>query len=519
MAKLLLINPSYFQVYATNQAGLANPVYPILSLSALAGVASSKGHQVQILDLSYRPYEPKFIKQKIAEGKPDIVGITATTPLVNQLRDLSFLIKDVSPEIITVGGGAHPSSLPHETMQESCLDMIVAGEGEYTLLDILESKNPADIPGIYWRKNGQIIANAPRPLIENLDILPFPAWNLYPIDEYRERITKIICKYPPLNTIEFSRGCVFKCDFCASKNTMGLGYRKKSPKRCAEEMAYLENLGYREALLVDDIFTSDNNWAIQVCEAIIRKKLKIAWTCTNGIRVDSANSELFKAMKRAGCYRVHFGFESGNDNVLKAFGKGGRATKEQGIRAVEQARSARLETWGFFMLALSADNEETIKDTLLYARKVRTDIKKFGITTPFPGTPMFYSLHADNRLKTYNWDEYNVYNESDSIYEHPRLSWNTIQRYYKKAYFETYYKDPAYIFQRIWKVIKTLELFSDAYLAIKFLILLFKKTPLVRNENYAYRKQWEPLNVRPQNIRSYTFPKAVKYYAPKPEQE
>lgn len=129
MAKLLLINPSYLRTYGSNQGGIANPVYPILSLAALAGEARQAGHDPHILDLSYRTYDPQELAREIRSYQPDVVGVTATTPLVNQLRDISFLVKDISKSIVTIGGGAHPSSLPRETMAEAALDAVVTGEG------------------------------------------------------------------------------------------------------------------------------------------------------------------------------------------------------------------------------------------------------------------------------------------------------------------------------------------------------------------------------------------------------
>lgn len=506
MAKILLINPSYIRTYGTNQAGVANPVYPVLSLATLAGAIKRAGHRPEILDLSYRVYEPGKLRDHIIKGGYDAVGITATTPLINQARDISFLVKDISSSIRVVAGGAHPSAMPMETIRESVLDAVVVGEGDSTIVDVLDGKDFQDIAGLCWRKNNEPVMNHARQMIADLDNLAMPAWELYPHDEYRGRITKIIARHTPIATIEFSRGCVFKCDFCGSKNTMGLGYRKKSPERCAEEMLYLQRLGYREALLTDDIFTSDTTWAAEVCEAFIRRGVKLAWTCTNGIRVDSANPGLFQIMKKAGCYRVHFGFESGNDTVLRAFGKGGKASLQQGIEAANMARKAGLETWGMFMFGLSADTPETMSDTIAYAKTVRVDVMKFGITVPFPGTPMFNELHQLGRIKTYNWDNYNVYNEASSIMDHPRLEWGLVKKYYKKAYIDCYYKNPSYIFRRLIRSIKNLELFWDAYFFVRFWLMLSSQAKVPEKENYAFREKWEPLNIAPKTIRTYDVP-------------
>ena len=273
----------------------------------------------------------------ILKSKPDIVGITATTPLMNQLRDISVLVKDISKNILVVGGGSHPSALPKETLEESMLDALFVGEADYSFADICDGKPLADIPGLFYRDNGNIISTGTRTPIENLDDLPMPAWHIYNIKDYY-RMSRLLARRLPIVMTEFSRGCVYRCDFCASKITLALGYRKKSPERCAEEVKYMHSLGYREFFLTDDIFTSDQKWAKKVCDSITDTGVNMTWTCTNGIRVESADDDLFRSLRKSGCYRVAFGFESGNDEVLKSFGKGGRATIKQARKAVQMAK-------------------------------------------------------------------------------------------------------------------------------------------------------------------------------------
>jgi anaerobic magnesium-protoporphyrin IX monomethyl ester cyclase len=508
MAKILLINPSYLHTYGGTQAGTANPVFPILSLAALGGVAKKLGHQASILDLSYRAYDPTALKDLIRKEKPDVVGITATTPLMNQLRDISFLVKDVSKSILTLGGGAHPSALPRESMAESLLDAVVCGEGDLTFGEIIDGHPLAQVAGVYWRNGSEIVANPSRPLVPFLDDLPIPAWELYPSDSNR-KVTRYLARYPPVTTVEFSRGCVFKCDFCATKNTVGEGYRKKSPERCADELEHLARLGYREVILADDIFTSDNSWAMLVCEEIIRRNIQIAWTCTNGIRVDSANEALFRAMKRSGCYRVHFGFESGNDAVLKAFGKGGRASLDEGQRAARLAHEAGLETWGMFQVGLSADTVETMEDTLRFAEQIDVDIKRLGITVPFPGTPMFKSLAKSGGIKTLNWDDYNVFNEATQIYTHPSLPWDVVKAFYRKAYLRLYYLSPRYALGRLWNGLRTGDTLMDIAFGLRFLAMLLLPARKITPEQYAYQDKWAPLGMTLDHMQEYSHPKAI----------
>ncbi len=496
MARALLINPSYFRTYGSNEGGLASPVYPILSLATLAGAAVERGHEVEILDLSYRTYDTDVVRRAIEAARPDVVGITATTPLTNQLRDLSYLVKDVDDRILTIGGGPHPSAMPAETLRQSALDLVAAGEADFVLADLLDGAAPRDVGGLWWRDGDGVACSGPGHLIEDLDTLPWPAWDRYPM-EGNQRITKLAARHRPVTTIEFSRGCIYSCDFCGSKNTMGRGYRKKSPERCAEELVRLARFGFREAVVVDDIFTSDNEWAALVCEEIIRRAPGVGWSCTNGIRVDSASDELFRLMRRAGCFRVYFGLESGSDEVLRAFGKGGRATLDQAVEAVGSARRAGLEPNGFFLVGLTGDTPETMQDTIDFARSVPLDTMKCGICVPFPGTPMFHDLQEQGRIKTLDWDAYTVYNEADLIFEHPTLDWGTIREYFKRFYVQAYFRNPRYLARRLRYMFRTGEIFWNVWYTLKFMVMLWGPRKAPAEERYEFEDRWRPSDLDP----------------------
>jgi anaerobic magnesium-protoporphyrin IX monomethyl ester cyclase len=432
MASVLLINPSYSPSYGGAKGSIVNPIHPTLGLATIAATAIERGHDVHILDLSWRSYDPALVRDEVKRRKPDIVGITATTPLMNQLRDMSVLIKDISGDIRLVGGGAHPSALPAETLRESMLDVVLVGEADYSFADVVDGGDFADIPGVWYRDGDGVAFSGPRAPIASLDELPMPAWELYDTDDYR-RMSRLMCRRPPVTMAEFSRGCVFRCDFCASKITMALGYRKKSPERCAEEVRKMHALGFREFLLADDIFTSDQHWATEVCEAITRTGIDMVWSCTNGIRVESADDDLFNALSAAGCYRVSFGFESGSDRVLKQFGKGGRASIQQGKDAVRMARRAGIDTSGFFLLGLSPDTEETMGETIEYARELPLDMMKFGVTIAFPGTKMFDDYLSKGMVRSFNWDHYFIYSD-EPLFAHEHLDYGDILDAMRRAY-------------------------------------------------------------------------------------
>ena len=173
MSKILLINPSYTGSYGSAKASITNPIFPTSGLTSIAAEALQRGHAVRILDLSYRPYDWKLIRSEILQSKPDVVGITATTPLMNQLRDISVLCKDISKDMLVVGGGAHLSAMPIESMEESMLDLALTGEADLTFGDVCDGNDPKGILGLYYRDGGGGIRyTGPRPLIENLDDLP-----------------------------------------------------------------------------------------------------------------------------------------------------------------------------------------------------------------------------------------------------------------------------------------------------------------------------------------------------------
>ena len=484
--KVLLVNPSYSPSYGGSKVGIVNPIAPTLGLATIAATAEQRGHKVEILDMSWRPYNFEEIRDRILQSKPDIVGITATTPLMNQLRDISVLVKDISEKILVVAGGPHPSALPEETLRESMLDAVFIGEADFSFADICDDIPFASIPGLVYRESGNFFSTGMRAPIANLDDLPMPAWHLYDIKNYH-KMSRLLAKRLPLAMVEFSRGCVYRCDFCASKITLALGYRKKSPQRCAEEVKHLHKLGFKEFWLADDIFTSDQKWATQVCDAITRTGADMVWTCTNGIRVESADDNLFRSLRRSGCYRVSFGFESGNDRVLKEFGKGGRATIDQARKAVRMARSAGIDTGGYFMVGLSVDTEESMKDTIEFARTIPVDMMKCSIAIAFPGTKMFNNYVEKGLIRSFNWDEYMMYTTQD-LFTHEHLSYETIQKYIRKFYRHCILFNPRFIIRRIFRGIRTGEFFWDAYYAIKF--YLMPTTGEKTKSNYFAPERW-----------------------------
>ncbi|RAU21844.1 radical SAM protein [Paramagnetospirillum kuznetsovii] len=509
MARVLLINPSYTLSYGGAKASIVNPIHPTLGLATIAATARNRGHEVQILDLSWRVYDHRAVQQRLESFRPEIVGITATTALMNQLRDMSVLIKDLAPGTRVVAGGAHPSAMPFETIMETRCDAVFVGEADLSFADYCDGSRLEDIPGLCFRQGDRVCITPRPPPIGDLDTLPMPAWDLYPVEDYR-RMSRLLARCPPVTMAEFSRGCVFTCDFCASKITMAKGYRKKSPERCAAEVKHMHDLGFREFMLADDIFTSDQKWARAVCEAIIATGVDMAWTCTNGIRVESADEDLFRIMRRAGCYRVSFGFESGNNEVLAQFGKGGRASIEQGKAAVTMARRAGIDTNGFFLLGLSPDTEQTMRETIDFARQIPVDMMKFGLSIAFPGTKMFDDYVSDGLVKSYDWDEYFIYTDKN-LFVHRHLSSDAIKKYLDIAYRKCILQNPGFIFRRIVRGVRTGEFFWDLYYALNFFFMPSVGKALA--SVYYARDRWPVWNYQANPPRPASYPVVHKSVA------
>ena len=390
MARVLLINPSYKATYTSTMARFCVPFYPVLSLATIIPKVKQGGHEVQVIDLCYEDFNLPLIRDRINTWKPDVVGITGTTPLFSQICEIANAVKQISSSIITVGGGAHCSAVPELALEEAGFDYVCYGEGDFTLAQIVNGVDPARILGIARRDGtGKIVKNPPNTWVKDLDDLPYPSWDEFNLTQYERYWSRLIARRKPVAFFETTRGCVFSCNYCGSKNTVGRGFRKKSVARVIDELKYSKRHGFREFYIVDDIFTTDVPRVKEICEEIIRADLDITWCCANGIRVDAGDQEMFTLMQRAGCYKVAFGFESGDDRVLKDFGKGGRATVEAARDTVAMVRKAGIDVFGFFMVGLLQDTEESMAKTIDLGRELQTDILKISIAVPFPGTPMY----------------------------------------------------------------------------------------------------------------------------------
>ncbi|NQU83124.1 MAG: radical SAM protein [Parcubacteria group bacterium] len=455
---LLLINaPSAFDSYSGTRVNAVVQNFPLLSMAYLSAVARKEGFSVFVLDLGIEADPYKTLHKALELFQPRFVGITSTTPIFPEVAGLSRIVKDrMGNRTKLILGGPHGTALPVESLKKSHFDILVFGEGEETLVEILQEKPLNTIKGIYYKKDGQVFKTEPRILTGNLDSLPLPAIDLFDLKRYT--FPKLLYRNSPTIHYMTSRGCVYGCTFC-NKNIFGRRFRGKSPELVVEEIDYLLRSGIKEIRITDDMFTTDMERAKTICRLIIKKRLKFPWNLGAGLRVDSVDEEFLRLAKESGLYQVSLAFESGDQKSLDSINKG--ITIEQSIRAMKMVKKVGLESVGFFMFGLPADTEESLKKTTKFATELRPDMAKVTITNPFPGTELYRQYEEKGLIKSKDWTLYNLHNPGE-IYQHPNLSFETMRKYYNNFYFKFYF-NPRYILQRLRLSFKNKTLLTDIY--------------------------------------------------------
>lgn len=437
---ILLINPFNFTNYPQ----------PPMGLALLAAVLEEKGFQVNIIDANAQKIEPEKISSFVKGA--NAAGITAMTPTIAEAINIAQHIKKSHPDLPVILGGPHATLLPEETLNEvPQIDIVVKGEGEETfikLLHALKGKEPLDeISGICFRKNGIAVNNPPGPSQAELDTLPFLAYHLLPMGKYKPHPPH--GRSLPFAALITSRGCPYKCSYC-SKPVFGYKFRAQSPERVVEEISYYQKrFGIREIAFYDDVFTLNKKRAYAIAEEILKRNLKIHWTCET--RVDLIDKELLQHIKASGCYSISYGIESASQKILQVINK--NTTIEQAEEATYLTRAVGLQTVGYFMIGCPEESTETIKNTIELAKRLKLDYAQFSIATPLPGTE-FYKLYKYQNKSPISWDKFiydGILGKESPVFESLSLSRHDLQQWRVKAYKEFYLR-PSYIWQKIIKL-------------------------------------------------------------------
>ncbi len=382
------------------------PKYGLQPMGALfiAAVLLQHGIDVEVIDADIEGLTVKEMVKRILAASPDLVGFSMMTPQLMSALEGSALLKEERPSLPIVLGGAHISSTLDNTFSfADCFDFAVYGEGEQTMVEVVRKIEQGGfpdclegIPGVIYRKRGgEVVINPPRPWIMDLDSLPPLNYDMLDITKYR--IPTVVGRY--VMAMMISRGCPFQCSFCDAPTTTGRKIRFRSPELAVEDIRHnYEKYGVRSFTFRDSTFSANRNWVIKFCEAVIKSGMKIHWRV--GTRVNCVDDELLKIMKRAGCYIINFGVESGHPQILKNIMKG--TTLEEIYRAHELTRKHGIRTYSTFLVGSPGETEETMQTTIDLAKRIRPSLAMFFVTTAFPGT-LIYEQAVKAGIVEPNW--------------------------------------------------------------------------------------------------------------------
>lgn len=331
MKRILLVNP-----HETEQSGFTNPP---LGLLYIAGTLQKNDFEVRVVDGCLEG--KAAVESAIKEFSPELVGITCLTPGRKKALEIAEMVKNHNAHTQVVLGGAHPTIMFKQILSHyPFIDCIVVGEGELTFLEIVQGKDYSEIAGLVYLENGEIIKTPPRTYIDDLDQIPFPAWNLIDLKRY-PAIEKGVYKginleKEPRISVIFSRGCKGHCDFCSTW-WIWKGWRHRSAKNMVDELEILyKEYGIRHFCFADDAMTVNREATIELCEQIIARHLNIAFHVTT--RTDCVDETVLKKLREAGCYKIAFGIETGSADLLDRMGKENDiATSETAIRLAKEA--------------------------------------------------------------------------------------------------------------------------------------------------------------------------------------
>ena len=409
--KIVFINPPYERVAAgyefvkhiTNNS-------PSLGLLHLAAEVRLHGYEPSIIESDIFNLDVGDVVREVLRVRPAYVGITLFTVGVWGAAQIARAIKQAAPETVIIVGGPHISSMGKETMQRfKEFDYAVVGEGEKVLVDLLTAlENRTDlfsVPEILFRKGPFLQAPSGKVVNRLLDELPMPAWDLLP--QFPHKYKPAIYDFPrgPVATIAASRGCPFHCKFCDT-STFGAKVRHYSPQKVFEMMKHLhDTYGVRHIQFVDDLFLASKVRVTELCNLLLDSGLKMTWSCT--ARVDTVKPEVLEIMKKAGCWEISFGLETGSNELLQKMDKAARV--EASEQAVKWTAAAGIRVKGLFMLGYPGENLETIQATKDFVRRIPMTIMNLTKFTPYPGSPVYRDLYGTN-IRDDHWEKMNGMN-------------------------------------------------------------------------------------------------------------
>lgn len=384
----------------------AAPLCPRLGIISLAGILEKEGFKVKIIDAAALRLTLDEIRQQVIKDKPSVVGVTAVTAEFPQALQITRIVKGIDKRIITIMGGPHVSVMPESVRQET-IDYGVIGEAEVTIVELinflLSGKGLKEsILGLVFKLDSTILHfTGERPLIDNLDILPMPAYHLLPMDRYRNYAMfddgRKFC------TVITSRGCPFACTFCTSSRIFGRRWRGMTPPRMLKEIEFLYlKYGIRHLYFQDDEFTLNYKRTEEFCNLLREKRMDLHWGCL--ARADNLDEHLVEIMANSGCKEVALGLEFGYQEGLERINK--RITLAQSRKSVALLNKYKIFIGASFLMGFPWENKEQICKTVAFARSIKADMYYFQVLVPYPGTAIYEQMKEEGLIISNDWSRY-----------------------------------------------------------------------------------------------------------------
>ncbi|MBI4350580.1 MAG: radical SAM protein [Elusimicrobia bacterium] len=447
--KVLLVSPALrnMDVYQVRARGCMPP----LNLMYMAAVLLRGGHEVRIIDLYAEGLSENEFLARAREFGPELAGFAAYTASFDMAAAGARLLKKNFPGIKTAAGGIHLSYLPAACLRSGAFDFGVVGEGEGTMLELADKlgkkEDVSSVPGLVYLKEGKAFATPPRPLIGDINTLPWPAYQLVDLSKYYLGITRAVSTAPAASVLTM-RGCPYKCTFCSHHYGYGGRMRERDPGDVVAEMkSVYDKYGVREFQFEDPSFTCDPAHVKEICRLIRTSGMELSWNCN--VRANTASEELFAAMASAGCQRALLGVESGSQEMLDRMKKG--ITLEAVRKTVALAKKYGMRVNAAFILGTPGETLETAALTNAFALELDPDYVMFSVYIPSPGGELFENLAADGKLdleKVYGADYITVYSEREPMVELssvPAAKLLALMEEYTRGF----YLRPSYILKRL----------------------------------------------------------------------
>lgn len=372
---------------------------PPLGIAYLASYLRMHGHEVRVLDLTAHSLTEEELDKVVSGfGDYDCIGISAIITAYKFVKQFSRKIKSYFPDMPVIVGNLISNSCPETLLTHTDTDVVVVDEGELTTLELIENiDNPAalsKIKGIWYKENGKAYKTQPRERIDDLDKLPYPAWDLLDMKVYMQNSGAYLARGSRTGWISTVRGCPFNCGYCSH------GYRQKVTSRSVDsiikEIRELKaRFNINHINLIDDLFLPNTEMREEFCNRLISERFKITWECAG--RVNLVNDRLLKLMKKSGCVNIGYGIESGSQKILDNMNKCVKVPQAES--AIRMTRKNKIRASTSFIIGYVGETKETIRESVDFIQRLALPDRRFFFATPYPGTDLYEWARKDNRIK------------------------------------------------------------------------------------------------------------------------